>query len=120
MYPTKHDDPIETIINVTLAYSQVRDPSKPHGTLRSATASLKLSFGFFCTLLPEGIKNEDNYKTQLVLDQKGPSCFDLFKEFFEVQSLPDSLQKSKTYTFKLHNTQTATIMMSKDDLKYRV
>ena len=81
---------------------------------------MRLSFSFFCTLLPEGIKNEDSYKTQLSIDRPGPQCAELFKEFFDLYSLPSSLSKSKTYTFRLHNKSTATIMMSKDDLKYRV
>lgn len=120
IYPTSHDEPTNNKVNVTLTYSQIRDPSRAHGTLRSTTNSFKLSFPFFCTLLPEGIKNEDNFKTQLNLDKKGPSCYEIFKDFFDQQQLPSALQKSKTYTFKLHNQSKTTVMMSKDDLKYRV
>ena len=89
------------------------------GRLRSATTSFTLPFPFFANFLPELIKDNDNFKLVLVLSGPCPSLLQLFSDVELSMPDQDPLTNTKQVTFILHNHETVSVLVSKDDLKVR-
>ena len=74
-----------TEVSLLLTYQQVRQDQMDRvggqvGKLRSATCTFCIPFSFFVQLLPDVIKDNDNFKLVLNLGGPCPSLFSLFKD----------------------------------------
>ena len=120
LYPTQKTSPSNRKVVVTLTYMQVRDANQIRGTMRTAATSFELPFNFFCNLMPETIKDNDNAKVILQVDRPVPSLLRCFKDLIEPSGFSEMLTDKRKLSFQLHNGQPVSLLVAKDDLKIRV
>lgn len=122
LYPINQCEGGAQEVRVNLTYQQERrgQANSMGGALRSATASCKLSFPFFCQLLPEVKKDNDTFKLLFLLDKPAPSLLELFKDVVDGQpEIAAELDNPKQVTFECRNKVTVSVLVSKDDMKIR-